>query len=187
MTNATIVTAKRTSHSKDLFAGFSTSRDSTFAYLRAGDLDLSLEGAGHMEYISGRADLLMKKLAEQWESKHIEQEELREFLPGLCLKISSGPDNPIANYLSMMGLSYSRLFMDVDSSPAEGLNGEAYLYGLRTDSLTLDTIYLDVQQDLNGINMLSGVVNGPKPGQEAFDVTLEEMWETTAPSCWFNT
>lgn len=173
MTNATIVTAKRTSHSKDLFAGFSTSRDSTFAYLRAGDLDLSLEGAGHMEYISGRADLLMKKLAEQWESKHIEQEELREFLPGLCLKISSGPDNPIANYLSMMGLSYTRLFMDVDSSPAEGLNGEAYLYGLRTDSLTLDTIYLDVQQDLNGINMLSGVVNGPKPGQEAFDVTLE--------------
>lgn len=86
MTNATIVTAKRTSHSKDLFAGFSTSRDSTFAYLRAGDLDLSLEGAGHMEYISSRADLLMKKLAEQWESKHIEQEELREFLPGLCLK-----------------------------------------------------------------------------------------------------
>lgn len=83
----------------------------------------------------------MKKLAEQWESKHIEQEELREFLPGLCLKISSGPDNPIANYLSMMGLSYTRLFMDVDSSPAEGLNGEAYLYGLRTDSLTLDTIY----------------------------------------------
>lgn len=173
MTNATIITAKRTSHSKDLFAGFSTSRDSTSAYLRAGDLDLSLDGAGHIEYLSGRADLLMKKLTEQWESKHIEQEELREFLPGLCLKISSGPDNPIANYLSMMGLSYGRLYMDMDSSPVDGLNGEAYLYGLRTDSLVLDTIYLDVQQDMNGINILSGVVNGPKPGQEAFDITLE--------------
>lgn len=57
-----------------------------FCLSACGDLDLSLEGAGHMEYISGRADLLMKKLAEQWESKHIEQEELREFLPGLCLK-----------------------------------------------------------------------------------------------------
>ena len=173
MTNATIVTFKRTSHSKDLFAGFSTSRDSTSAYLRAGDLDLNLEGAGHIESISGRAEMLMKKLTEQWNSKHIEQEELREFLPGLCLRISSGPDNPIANYLSMMGLSYGRLFMDMDSSPTEGLNGEAYLYGLRTDSLVLDTIYLDVQQDMNGINLLSGVVNGPKPGQEAFDVTLE--------------
>ena len=80
----------------------------------------------------------MKKLTEQWNSKHIEQEELREFLPGLCLRISSGPDNPIANYLSMMGLSYGRLFMDMDSSPTEGLNGEAYLYGLRTDSLVLE-------------------------------------------------
>ena len=66
MTNATIVTAKRTSHSKDLFVGLSTSRDSTSAYLRAGDLDLSLEGAGHIESISGRAEMLMKKLTEQW-------------------------------------------------------------------------------------------------------------------------
>lgn len=173
ITNATILTSKRTARAKDLFAGFETSRDSTHAYLRAGDLDLILEGQGQIEQITQRADLLMKKLTEQWESKHISQEELREFLPGLCLKISSGPDNPIANYLTLMGISYNRLFMDVDSSPVEGLNGEAYLYGLRTDSLTLDTIYLDMQQDMNSLNLLSGVVNGPKPGQEAFDVTLE--------------
>ena len=63
----------------------------------------------------------MKKLTEQWNSKHIEQEELREFLPGLCLRISSGPDNPIANYLSMMGLSYGRLFMDMDSFSDRGI------------------------------------------------------------------
>ena len=37
--NLTIVTAKRTSHSRFLFVGFSTSRDSTSAYLRAGDLE----------------------------------------------------------------------------------------------------------------------------------------------------
>lgn len=173
MTNTTIITSKRTSHARDLFAGFQTSRDSTHAYLRAGDFDMILEGAGPIEQITHRADLLTQKLAEQWKSKHIEQETLREFLPGLCLKISSGPDNPVSNYLSLMGLSYNRLFIDMDSSPSEGLNGEAYLYGLRTDSLVLDTIYLDVQQDMNSINLLSGVVNGPKPGQEAFDVTLE--------------
>lgn len=173
ITDATVITAKRTSHAKDLFAGFETSKDSTHVYLRAGDLDLTLEGDGHIEQIAGQADLLMKKMMAQWESKHIEQEELRELLPGVCLKITSGPDNPVSNYLSLMGLSYNRLFMDMDSSPVDGLNGEAYLYGLRTDSLVLDTIYLDVQQDINGINILSGVVNGPKPGQEAFDVTLE--------------
>ena len=173
MTNTTIVTPKRTSHARDLFAGFQTSRDSTHAYLRAGDFDLTLEGAEHIDRITRHADLLMQKAAEQWKSKHIEQDALRGLLPGLCLKISSGPDNPVANYMSLMGLTYNRLFMDMDSSPVEGLNGEAYLYGLRTDSLLLDTIYLDVRQNTDNIRLRSGVVNGPKPGQEAFDVTLE--------------
>lgn len=173
ITNSTIVTAKRTTHAKDLFAGFSTAADSTSAYLRAGDLDLSLEASGDLTHLSTGADRLMQKMTEQWETKHVEQEVLREFLPGVCLKLTSGPDNPIANYLSLMGLSYTRLFMDVDSSPVEGLNGEAFLYGLRTDSLVLDTLYLDIAQDVDGIHLLGGVVNGPKQGQEAFDVTLE--------------
>lgn len=173
MTNTTVTAPKRTFHSKDLYMGFATAKDSTHAYLHSGDLDLNLLGEGHIEQISKQADALMKKMASQWEHKQINQEELKESLPGLCLQISSGTDNPVCNYLSMMGLSYSRLFMDMDASPVEGLNGEAYLYGLRTDSLVLDTIYLDVQQDMEGIKLLSGVVNGPKPGQEAFDVSLE--------------
>lgn len=173
MKNVTVTTPKRTFHTKDLYLGFATAIDSTQVYLRSGDLDLKLLGEGPIERISRQADVLMKKLALQWEHKHIDQEEIKQYLPGLCLQISSGTDNPICNYLSMMGLSYNRLFMDMDSSPADGLNGEAYLYGLRTDSLVLDTIYLDVQQDVEGIKFLSGVVNGPKPGQEAFDVSLE--------------
>lgn len=172
MTDATVTTAKRTSHPKNLFAGFSTSADSTHAYLRAGDLDVALEGKGHIDHISRQAGLLMTKMAEQWTSKSIEQDKLREYLPGLCLKVSSGPDNPIANYMSVLGMNYSRLFMDVDASPVEGLNGEAYLYGLRNDSLLLDTVYLDIRQDMEGINIRSGVASGPKPKQEAFEVEL---------------
>lgn len=173
MTNTSVITPKHTSHTKDLYLGFATSADSTHAYLRSGDLDLKLEGEGHIDRISRQAEVLMKKFGEQWENKQIDQEVLKEYLPTLCLQISSGSDNPICNYLSMMGLSYRRFFMDMDSSPVDGLNGESYLYGLHTDSLALDTIYLDVQQDIEGIKLLSGVVNGPKPGQEAFDVTFE--------------
>lgn len=173
MTNATLVTAKRTTHPKDLFAGFRTSSDSTQAYLRAGDLSLNLDGEGPLEHLTRRADLLAQQLMKQWESKRIVQEELREFFPGFCLRVVSGPDNPVANYLSLAGVTYQRLFMDLDSSPLEGLNGEAFLYGLRTDSLLLDTIFLDIQQEPTSLSLLGGVVNGPKRGQEAFDVTLE--------------
>lgn len=98
---------------------------------------------------------------------------MKQYLPGLCFRVTSGQDNPVCNYLSMMGISYRKLFMDIDSSPTEGLNGEAFLYSLSTDSIVLDTLYLDIQQDMEGIKFLSGVVNGPKPDQEAYDVSLE--------------
>lgn len=173
MTQTQITTAKRRTQPKDLFAGLSTSVDSTRVYLRAGDLNLSVDAEGGLEHLSAQANVLLDKLARQWQDKHIDHQELRSYLPGVCLRVSSGADNPVANYLSLNGLSYQKLYMDMDSSPLEGLNGEAYLYGLRSDSLVLDTLFLDVQQDVNGVNLLSGVISGPKPGQEGFDVTLE--------------
>lgn len=173
MTHTQITTPRRKIQAKDLFAGLSTSVDSTEVYLRAGDLDLLLQAEGGLEHLSAQAQVLTDKLARQWQDKHIDHQELRNYLPGICLRVTSGNENPVANYMSLLGLSYDKLFMDMDSSPLEGLNGEAYLYGLRSDSLALDTLYLDIQQDMNGVNLLSGVVSGPKPGQEGFDVTLE--------------
>ncbi len=175
MTNTVITAPKRTVRAKDLFVGFATSRDSTNAYLRAGDMDMSIEGKGTVDVLSAQADALMARMTEQWTTKTIVQEELRELLPKLCFKVSSGPSNPIANLLSIKGMSYQRLFMDIDSSPEEGLNGKAFIHGLRTDSLELDTIYFDVKQDTAGIHLASGVSSSPKPHQEAFDVMLNGM------------
>ncbi len=175
MTNTAISTAKRSFRAKDLFVGVATSKDSTNAYLRAGDMDVSMEGKGTVDEIATQADALMTRLSEQWATKTIVQEELRRLLPGLCFKVSSGQDNPIANFLSFKGMNYRRLFMDMDSSPEDGLNGHAFIHGLRTDSLELDSLYLDVKQDTTGIRWTSGVASGAKPRQEAFDVTLDGM------------
>ncbi len=175
MTHTAITTPKRNFRAKDLFVGFATSKDSTNAYLRAGDMDVSVEGKGTVDELSAQADALLTRLSEQWTSKTIEQEELRRLLPGVCFKVSSGSDNPIANFLSFKGMDYQRLFMDMDASPEEGLNGHAFIRGLRTDSLELDSLYFDVKQDTTGIHWVSGVSSGPKPRQEAFDVTLNGM------------
>ena len=91
----------------------------------------------------------------------------------MALNITSGTDNPICNLLNFKGVSYDRLSMNVTSSPENGLNGENTIYGMTTDSLTLDTIYLDMQHDTLGINYQMGVLSGPKKNQEAFDVELD--------------
>ena len=173
MTNTSVKAPKRTFQTKDLYVGFSTTEDTTRAYMRAGDLDMSLDAKGYVEELMKQADVLMSAADEQWTTKTIDQEALTQLFPTLNLKMTSGKDNPICNYLSMMGFSYNRLFVDLQTSPEEGVNGESYIYGMSTDSLTLDTIYWDMKHDTLGINFHGGVTCAPQKKQEAFDVGLD--------------
>jgi hypothetical protein len=180
--NNEIISPKRTFRTKDFYAGFATSTDSTSAYVRAGDLSLLLEGKGYAEVLQKQADELLACLATQWEEKHIDQEEMRLHLPEVCLKLTAGTDNPISNILAMQGLEYNHLFIDMDASPEEGLNGVGHLFGLRNDSIALDSITLDVKQDTLGIQWRAGVKSGPKPRQEAFAVNLNGSIEENKAS-----
>lgn len=173
MTNSYVTTDAKTIQTKDLRIGFATSTDSTHVFVRAGDLVFLVEGKGGLEDLSNQADVLMTQFMEQWETRNVQQAELRKLFPGVDLKVKSGAENPVANYLSMMGMGYDKMHVDMTASAAEGLVGEAYLYGLRMDSLELDTIFLNMRHDVDGIVLTSGVISNAKPRQEAFDIELE--------------
>ncbi|MBQ8442860.1 MAG: translocation/assembly module TamB domain-containing protein [Bacteroides sp.] len=174
MTDTSVRAPKRTFKTKDLFVGFATSVDSTKAYMRAGDLDVNFEGKGYVENILQQVDAFTTRAGAQWTSKTIDQEELKTLLPGICLKATSGKDNPIGNYLSMMqGISFDKLYMDLDISPEEGINGEAYLYHITTDSLSVDTLGIDLEHGAEGLDFFAEVISTPKPKQEAFEIDLD--------------
>lgn len=173
MTNTYVQAPKRSFKTKDLFVGFSTSVDSTKAYLQAGDLDMNMHAQGYIEYLSLQADSLLNAMSNQWTSKTIDQEALKKLLPTMSLHIESGNDNPICNFMSIKGISYDRLYMDINSSPAEGLNGNTSVWGMHTDSLMLDTIYLNMQHGIEGIDFQTGVISKARKGQEAFDVSMD--------------
>ena len=174
MTNTSVKSPEKNFQTKDMYVGFATSVDSTKAYMRAGDLDVNFEGRGYVEDIISQLDAFTTRADEQWTSKTINQEELKPLLPGICLKAVSGSDNPISNYLSMMqGISFSRLHMDFDTSPEEGINGEAYFYNICTDSLMVDTIGIDLKHGADGLDFLTEVISTAKPDQEAFEVNLD--------------
>ena len=174
MTDTSVKAPKKTFKTKDLYLGFSTSVDSTRAYMQAGDLDVHFEGRGYVENLIQQVDVLTTRMNEQWTSKTVVQEELKQLLPGICLKATAGNDNPISNYLSMMqGISFNRLSMDFDTSPEDGVNGEAYLYDLHTDSLVVDTIGIDLKHGPDGLDFLTEVISTPKPEQDAFEINLD--------------
>ena len=142
--------------------------------MRAGDLDVDFEGRGYVETLMAQLDAFATRADEQWTTRTVVQEELKTLLPGICLKAKAGSDNPIANYLgTLQGISFDRLYMDFDTSSEEGLNGEAYIYGMRTDSLSLDSIRLDLKHSDDGLDFLTEVVSNAKKNQEAFEINLD--------------
>ena len=174
MTDMFVRAPKKSFKAKDFFAGFSTSADSTRAYMRAGDLDMDFAGRGYVETLMQQVDVLTTRMDEQWTTKTVNQEELKALLPEICLRATSGKDNPIGNYLSMMqGISFEKLHLDLDTSPEKGIDGKAFVYQITTDSLSLDTLLVDLKHGEDGLDFLSEVISTPKPKQEAFEISLD--------------
>lgn len=168
-----VITSKNTYLPKNLYFNASTSKDSTYMSVNAGDFKMKLEGRKDIETIIKNLTDFSTVFVQQAENKHLELDALKTYLPELCAQISSGTDNPINNYLMLKGFRYNRLFMDLDTSPIEGINGTSYLYALRMDSLCLDTLRFDIHQDTSGVKFFAEVKNAPTNKQFVFDATLD--------------
>ena len=174
LTDTSVKAPKRTFKTKDLYAGFATSSDSTRAYMRAGDLNLNFEGRGYVETLMHQLEVFTARAGEQWTQKTILQEELKALLPSVVLSAKSGNDNPVANLLSMtQGFSLDRLYLDFYTSPEDGINGDAFLFGLRTDSLAIDSVNVSLYHGDEGLDFMAEAVSNAREDQEAFEVNLD--------------
>lgn len=172
ITHNKLITSEQTFSTKDLHAGINLTADSIRSYINAGDLTFLLKTKNNIEELTRSLNKISTELASLWEKKYIDQPVLKSLLPTAQLKVISGKDNPIANLLSSYHVYYNRLFVDLSTSAQNGINGSVNLYGLRTDSLALDSIYFTAQQDTAEINFHSGIKALANPHQEAFDISL---------------
>lgn len=172
LNNIQIIAPKQTFKTKDILAGFTTAKDSLRCYANAGDLTFLLGAKGDVDYLSRSLEQVSKHLSEQWEAKNIDQNAIRKLLPEARFRIFARNDNPLANMLAMDQIRFNRLYVNLTTSPANGLNGEAYVYGLRTDSLQLDTLYFNSSQNPEKFVFTSGVKANKTPYQDAFDISL---------------
>lgn len=172
-TDVNLITPKKKYKTKDLLFSASTDADSTKASVRSGDLDILLQAQGGLEKILKESDRFTALLLKQLDEKKIEQNRLREVLPGSCLRITMGRDNPLSNYLAVSGFSFNDFLLDLDTSPEEGMKLDAHVYALRTDSLQLDTIRFAVRQDTTALRLSAGVTNGPRNKQFVFSARAD--------------
>lgn len=167
-----LATAERTFKTKDLHAGFDMAPDSVRGYVNAGDLTFLFRTANSLDKFMNKTSHIAQEIGAQWKKKQINQQLLKEIMPTAQLKIFSGSDNPVANFLAAQHVNYNRLKADFSMSPEKGLNGSIDLFGLKTDSLRLDTIYFKTSQDSARLQFNSGVKALANKRQEAFNISL---------------
>lgn len=168
----TFASEKSTFHTKDLYFDATLRPDSTCLNAAAGDLSLHIDGREDIMVMIDALSAFGNEFVAQAENKWLDQNKLKSLLPDLCVRVKSGTDNPIYNFLSLYGFKYDDLFLDFDTSPVEGITGESYLYSLRTDSLQLDTIRLNMMQDSLGVKLFAEVRNAPTNRHFVFDSRL---------------
>ncbi len=172
LTDIHLVTEENDFHTKDLHAGVEMASDSLRSYVNAGDLTFLFRSPDGVERLASGATALMDEFDRQWKARKLDQRILKQLFPRAQLRVFSGSDNPIANLLAASHLRYDRFRVKVSTSPEEGLGAEMHLYGLRTDSLRLDTIFFDARQDTARFLFHSGVRALASKRQEAFGIGL---------------
>jgi hypothetical protein len=151
-----------------------TDRDTTWAKIYSGNLELNLKAKGGYELLIEQGMKLMDEAKAQMKEKVIDQPKLLAMLPTLNLHVLSGSNNPVADFLRAQGIRFKHLSMDMSTSPASGLNGSGRLYSLVADSTRIDTVRFAVSTaDSSQIRFDGQVQNNRRNPQFVFNALFD--------------
>lgn len=170
--NLNFHTEKSDYKAKNFYAKAFLKEDSTLIDIKAGDLNLHMSGTDYIASILNKLSGFGDEFLTQVKDRRLDQNKLKSLLPELCIQLRAGADNPVNNYLSMSGFKYQKLFLDMDTSPLNGFVGHSYVYSLHVDSLQLDTVRWNINQDSLGVKLFAEVRNAPTNRQFVFDSKL---------------
>lgn len=168
----TIVANGKTFRPKDLSLDIFTDRDTTWAKVSSGNLNLDMAASGGYESLMKQGDRLMAEMGRQLEVKTIDQLRIRELLPTGRLRIESGDNNPVSNFLRFKGVTFKETDIAVTSSPVNGLNGYGHVFSLVVDSTRIDTVKFRIYQDSDNVRLAAQVRNNKHNPQFVFNALL---------------
>lgn len=145
-----------------------TSRDSTYAFVRSGDLLASFFSPTGLDSIGNGISRFIDHLKQQFNEAKLDHITLRHDLPNLTMHIKAGHQNPVARMLSLKGYSFDQIKMDLSSVQEEGLNGEMTMKSFRTGSLILDKSVATISQDTSNLKIGCEITNSSKKNPNRF-------------------
>ncbi|WP_321333267.1 translocation/assembly module TamB domain-containing protein [uncultured Bacteroides sp.] len=147
-------------------------KDSVNISLQAGDLSCRFKGRSTLEQLIKQSTSFSTVLMKQIQERRLDHAALRRVLPSAGLALTAGKDNPFSRFLATKEITYDRLSFLFGTTPARGINGRAFIHGLKVDTIQLDTLFLAIKQDTARMNIRGGVINAPSNPQFVFKAYL---------------
>ena len=150
-----------------------TDKDSIRLALVSGDLNFDFGAQRSVYELMDQSSLLLNKFLEQLEARQIDYKDLQTHLPNAKMTWKSGNKNLVSTLLKENNISYVSTAADFRMNPLNGMQGWAGVQGFKLDSLSLDSLAFELQQDTTGIRVSSGIINGKKGEETAFRTFLK--------------
>ena len=153
-----------------------TNPDTTLLRLQSGNLIMKLDASGYYEPLLSSLSIIADSVNEQLTNRIIDQPAVKRLLPNMRLYVSSGQDNPIADFLrTNNAIKFQDLLADITTSPETGINGQAHILALNIDSTRIDTIRLNLVSKEKGLTFNGIVANNKKNPQFVFRTLFDGL------------
>ena len=150
-----------------------TNPDTTVATLRTGDLSFDFTSPDNLFTVIAKTTDMMGMATEHARKHNLNIYYLRRHMPTVTLHADAQTQNPLAQLLAIYGYRFDDLHANVSVDPDNGLRGDAHVYQFRSDSLALDTVFVDIKQDSAFINFHTGVVCEARRERPAFSAYVD--------------
>jgi len=113
-------------------------------------------------------------LAQQQAKNHnLNINDLKQIMPEATLRANIGNKNPISKFIRLQGYDYKEVAANLRTSQEYGLQGNAHIYNLQSDSIKIDTVFFDIYQDSTQIGFHGGASCPKQEITKAFNIYID--------------
>lgn len=143
--------------------------DTTYVSFHAGDFGIYLKGDADAQSLVEKLNIVSSDVKKQLEEDStINLQALQPLFPEIDLQIAAQKDNPIYNYLQTDNIFFDNFKFNATTSPVNGISADGYLFAFVKDTLKIDSIKLNIQQDSNKIDYAVNVAKNRFRNQQPF-------------------
>lgn len=131
--------------------------DTTMITLHTSDFNLDFHASSNLSALIDQFTKIGSVTAEQLRTRSLDLEYLKQMMPDVTLSANIGNQNPISKFIFMQGIKYGAVGTNIRTSKEYGLQGTLHAYNVNTDSIAIDTIFIDLNQDSSRISVDVGI------------------------------